>query len=105
MLSGSTVLTLCDPTDYSPPGFSVHGIFQVRILEWLPFPTPGALSDLGIEPGSPALQADSLPSEPPGKPSLFVYVVIMLLIYWYAQYNLIDPQNHSSFNWKFVFFD
>ena len=34
----------------------------------LPFPSPGALPDPGTEPGSPALQADSLPSEPPGKP-------------------------------------
>ena len=34
----------------------------------LPFPSPEDLSDPGIEPGSPALQADSLPSEPPGKP-------------------------------------
>ena len=34
----------------------------------LPFPPPGDLPDLGIKPGSPALQADSLPSEPPGKP-------------------------------------
>ena len=34
----------------------------------LPFPSPGDLLDPGIEPGSPALQADSLPSEPPGKP-------------------------------------
>ena len=33
----------------------------------LPFPTPGNLPDLGIEPRSPALQADSLSSEPPGK--------------------------------------
>ena len=32
------------------------------------FPSPGDLPDLGMEPGSPALQADSLPSEPPGKP-------------------------------------
>ena len=36
----------------------------------LPFPSPGDLPDLGIEPGSPALQADSSPSEPPGKPLL-----------------------------------
>ena len=28
-------LTLCDPMDYSPPGSSVHGILQVRILEWV----------------------------------------------------------------------
>ena len=34
----------------------------------LPFPSPGDLPDPGIEPGSPALQADSLTSEPPGKP-------------------------------------
>ena len=33
----------------------------------LPFPSPGDLPDAGIEPGSPALQADALPSEPPGK--------------------------------------
>ena len=34
----------------------------------LPFPSPGDLPSAVIEPGSPALQADSLPSEPPGKP-------------------------------------
>ena len=34
----------------------------------LPFPSPGDLPDLGIELRSPALQADTLPSEPPGKP-------------------------------------
>ena len=34
----------------------------------LPFPSPGDLPDPGIEPGSPALEADALPSEPPGKP-------------------------------------
>ena len=35
----------------------------------LPFPSPGNLPDAGIEHGSPALQADALPSEPPGKPT------------------------------------
>ena len=34
----------------------------------LPFPSPGDLPNPGIKPGSPALQADALPSEPPGKP-------------------------------------
>ena len=60
-------LTLCDPVDCSPPGFSVHGILQARILE-LPCPSPGELPDPGIKPMSSALQADSLPSEPAGKP-------------------------------------
>jgi len=36
----------------------------------LPFPSPGDLPDPGIEPASSELQADSLPSEPPGKPIL-----------------------------------
>ena len=45
--------TLCDPMDCSPPGSSVHGILQVRILEWLPCPPPpGDLPDPGIEPKS-----------------------------------------------------
>ena len=36
----------------------------------LPFPSPGDLPHPGIKPGSPTLQADSLPTEPPGKPSI-----------------------------------
>ena len=54
-------LTLCDPMDCI-----AHGITQARILE--PFPSPGDLPNPGIEPRSPALQEDSLPAEPPGKP-------------------------------------
>ena len=41
--------TLCDPIDHSPPGSSVHGILQARMLEWLPFPPPGDLPNPGIE--------------------------------------------------------
>ena len=59
------------------PESSVHGIFSVlcpwrlsRQENWsgLPCPPPGDLSNPGIKPRSPALQADSLPSESPGKP-------------------------------------
>ena len=39
----------------------------------LPFPPPGDLPDPGVEPSSPALQADSIPSEPPGKPLVYLY--------------------------------
>ena len=56
-------LTLCNPMDYT-----VHGILQPRILEWVAFSFPGDLSNPGIEPRSPALQADSLPTELSGKP-------------------------------------
>ena len=54
--------------DCSPPGSSVHGTVQVRILELAAIPFSQDLSNPGIEPESPALQAGSLPSEPPGKP-------------------------------------
>ena len=32
--AAQSCLTVCDPMDYSPPGSSVHGIFQARVLEW-----------------------------------------------------------------------
>ena len=57
-------LTVCDPIDYSPSGSSVHGISQARILEWVAISfSRGGLPNPGTEPKSPALQADSLPSE------------------------------------------
>ena len=42
--------TLCDPVDCSSPSSSTHGIFQARILEWLPFPSPGDLPNSLTEP-------------------------------------------------------
>ena len=52
---------------YSLPGSSDHGMLQARILECIAFPSPGDLPDPGIEPGSPALQVDSLHTELWGK--------------------------------------
>ena len=51
--------------------YTVHGILQARILEWVAF-SPGDLPNPGIEPRSPALQANSLLAEPQGKPSVFM---------------------------------
>ena len=77
--------TLLDPIDhhsFGPPGSSVYGISQARILEWIAIsfpkgdfpnlgiePSPGDRPDAGIEPGSPALQVDSLPTELQGNPT------------------------------------
>ena len=61
-------LTLCDPVDCSPPGSSVPGILQARILEWAAVSS----SRRSSRPNeSPALQVDSLPAAPPGKPYSF----------------------------------
>ena len=74
-------LILCDPMDCSPPGSSVYGIFQARILEWIAIPSPVNLSDSGIKPRSPVLQADCLLSEPPGSFHFFFFLVSVLAIY------------------------
>ena len=78
-------LTLCDPIYYT-----VHGILQARILEWVAFPfsrwssvggivmsiaafpSPGDLPNPGIEPKPPTLQVNSLPAELSGKPLLHI---------------------------------
>ena len=55
--------TLCDPVDCSPPGSSVHGILQARILEWVAMPSSKGSSRPGIKPMSlvsPALAAGFL---------------------------------------------
>ena len=70
VLPPQSCLTLGDPMDYSPPGCSIHEVFQARILEWVAISLSGDLPNLGIKPGSPALQANTLPSEPTGKPNL-----------------------------------
>ena len=67
VLSCSVVSDSCDPMDCSRPGSSVHGDSPGKNtgVGYIP---PGDLSDLGIKPRSPPFQADSLPSEPSGKP-------------------------------------
>ena len=80
VLVSQSCLILCDPMDCSPPGSSVHGILQARILKWVAISfsrqeywsgyhslLKGDLPDLGIKPRFSSLQADSLLPETPGK--------------------------------------
>ena len=73
VLVAQLCLTLCDPMDCSPPGSSAHGILQARVLEWVAIPFSRGSSQPRDRSGSPALQADSLQSEPLEKP---MYVCI-----------------------------
>ena len=60
---------------YQPP-LSMRFSMQ-EYCSGLPFPSPGDLGNLGIEPESPTLQADALLSEPPGKPGvLWIFVFL-----------------------------
>ena len=65
--------------------YTAHGILQDRLLEWAAIPfsrgssKPRDLPNPGIEPRSPALQVDSLPAEPPGKPKNTAVRILNLL--------------------------
>jgi len=64
--AAQSFLTLCDPMDCNPGSFMGFS----RDEYGLPLPSPGDLPNLRIKPGFPALPANSLPSEPPGKPKI-----------------------------------
>ena len=67
------------PTLWNPMDYTVHEILQTRLLVWVAFPSSGDLPNPGIEPRSPALQVDSLPAEPEGKPQNTGTVSLSLL--------------------------
>ena len=71
-------LTLCNSMDCSLPGHCVHGIFQERIWNGLPFPTSGDLPDPGIKPMPLAflmLAGRFFTAVPPGKPHIYVIYI------------------------------
>ena len=84
-LVAQSCLTLCDPMDCSPPGSSVHEIFQARILKvGCHFLLQGNFLTQRSNPGllhcrqSPALQVNSLLTEPPGKRLTLPYLSLKL---------------------------
>ena len=56
------------------------GFSRQELWSGLPFPSPGDLPHPGIEPGSPALQADALPSEPSGKHIYYEMITTIILV-------------------------
>ena len=58
---------LCNPMDCNSQASLSMGILQARILQWAAIPSSRGSSQPGKQPRAPALQAESLPSEPPGK--------------------------------------
>ena len=64
------------------------GFSRQEYWSGLPFPSPGDLPNPGIEPGSPALQTDALPSEPLGKPKDVVYICNEILLSHEKEWNL-----------------
>ena len=60
------------------------GFSRQKYWSGLPFPSPGDLPDPGIKPRSPALEADALTSEPPGKPALPIHDIIYFQVTYYS---------------------
>ena len=79
---GQSRTTLGDPVESGPPGPSVHGIFQAKILEWLVIYYSGDLPNLGIKPESPASPELAggcflfFNIEPPARPPTHYYRVL-----------------------------
>ena len=101
MLVTQSCLTVCDPMDCSPPGSSVHGILQARILEWVAISfSRGVFPTTELKPGSPASEADSLPPEPPGKPRPDPYDSLSFFCVWgllhVNEMFFYDKQNHMQ---------
>ena len=74
--------SLCDHMDCSPPGSSVHGAFQARILEWVATSHPRDLPDPGIEPvslSSPSLAGGFFTTVAPGKPHVYPYMYVVCI--------------------------
>ena len=90
--------TLCHPMDCA-----VHGILQARILEWVTFPFSRGSSQPRDQTRSPALQADSLPAEPQGKPLhmwlalYFFWVVLSWDLFWC--HNLLETERFPESTW------
>ena len=92
---------LCDPKDCSPPG-SVHGVFQARILEWLPFSSPGDLLDLRMEPSSPvslAMAGGFFTIEPPGKPIKHMHTLICIKLSCIWRYVQLGIRGRTRYQW------
>ena len=93
--SAQSCPTLCNPMDCRPPGSSVHGVLQARILIWLPFPPPGDLPDPWIEPVSPVgptVAGRFFTTELPGKPKNIVYLLWNSIFFIFVQYLIFDNQ-------------
>ena len=72
-------MTLWTVAYQAPPSM---GFSRQKYWSGLPFPSPGDLPNPGIEPGSPALEADALTSEPPGKPIQLLSCVQLFVTPW-----------------------
>ena len=98
LVTQSSQLFVTPWTVASPPGSSVHGILQARILEGLPCPPSGDLPNPGFEPRSPALQVDSLLSETLGKPMYHSKHITIWKFHLFSNWEQTSKRGKSDMN-------
>ena len=80
--------TLCNPMDWAHQAPLFMEFSRQEYCSGQPFPSPGDLPDPGIKHRSPVLQADSLPSEPPGKPRFLCHLVTLPFYFYLGHYQI-----------------
>ena len=90
----SSVGLFCDPMDSSPPGSSVHGIFQARTLEWVAISFSRGSSQLRARTHISYIKGGFFTTEPPGKP---------ILMGWEYSTDLPNIYGASSLYWTLSF--
>ena len=108
LCSAQSCPTLCDPMDYSPPGYCVHGVFQA-ILEWVAMASSRS-SRPGTELMSSALAGRFFNTAPPGKPLKNIAVklsqqfysnfIIMLIITTWTKSFFFKVEKNNSILWN-----
>jgi len=95
-------VTLWTVAHQAPPSM---GFSRQEYWNGLPFPSPGDLPNPGIEPKSPTLRADTLTSEPPGKPKIYIYIYIYIALEKTLESSLdckeIQPVHSEDQPWDF----
>ena len=86
--------TLCNPVDCCPPGSLSMEFSRQEYWNGLPFPSPGGFPNWGMESRSPTFQADSLLSEPPGKPTCWAELCLI--------WTLREPSSFSVFDMPYL---
>ena len=91
----------CDRMNCSLPGYSIHGILQARILEWIAI---SFLPDPGIEPMSPAFQADSLLLSHQRSPASSRRKSILSSVWWQLSFPAYFSPKKELFSISWIFF-
>ena len=103
-------LPLCNPIDGSPPGSPVPGILQARILEWVAISFSRGSSQPRNRTQVSRIVADSLPSEPPGKPKyvcmhVYTYIYVKAMVFPVVMYGCDSWTIKKAESWRIDAFE